>query len=112
MIHYHAVDLQWADLFPPAVDDFLDSSCQAQIAQGVQSAFIPGAEPPIDECLGVGIRVVFITTEDVAPVDPDLARFARWEREPSGPSIAMAVPVAIPAEPGNRAAGGNGFEAI
>ena len=57
VIHQRFVDLARADLFlAAAIDDFLQPSGQREVALGVDDALIAGAEPAVDERLGIGFR--------------------------------------------------------
>mmetsp|Transcript_29532 Transcript_29532/g.58012 ORF Transcript_29532/g.58012 Transcript_29532/m.58012 type:complete len:232 (-) Transcript_29532:180-875(-) len=77
MIGQDTIDLQRADLFAAAIDDFLEASGQGQIALFIKHALIAGAEPTlaigVKEVLFICLRVRLIAGRDIGTGDRDFA---------------------------------------
>ena len=85
MLKQNGFDFEWGDLFPAAIDQFLDPSGQKEIAILVEISAVAGAIPAIAEGFRVCVRVVLITVEDAFPMQHHFAVGAR--REPGSPVV-------------------------
>ena len=75
----NGVDLEGRYLFAAAVYQLLEAAGDAEVAEGVDEALVPGTEPAIGEGGGVGLGVVAVAVHDVGALDDDLAALATRE---------------------------------
>src|SRR5581483_342216 len=70
------VDFVRGDVFTAANDDVFDPASQIEIAIVVEKTLIAGAKPSLDEGLGVGFRIIFVSMKNIGTLNDDLAALA------------------------------------
>ena len=102
VIHQRLVDLARRDFLAAAIDDLLQPPRQGEVALRIDDALIAGAEPSVDEGLGVGLRVVLIAAGHAVAANDHLAGLAAPEQPALSSMIAISRPAARPTDPGLR----------
>jgi hypothetical protein len=75
-VHQNLINFPGADLLAAAVDDFLQSTCDAEEALIVQHALIARAKPAVDKGIRIGLVIIFITRGDIGAANDDFAGFS------------------------------------
>ena len=105
MSEQHLIDLARRDFLAAAIDQLLETSRQAQVAFGVDTALVTGPEPAVGERLALADGIAFVARHDVRAANHDLAAsHLRGRIRPGASMIAMSGPAARPTDPGLRTA--------
>src|SRR2546426_11592678 len=107
--HDNLVHFARRDLLPAANDDLLQAPRDRHVPIGVHRSLVPGAEPALDERLGVGRRVVLVPAHHARAADHDLPGGPGGTRVPRPSTPPTPGPPPGPTRPGLRGSGGSGF---
>src|SRR6266704_6741849 len=80
VFHEHLVHFFGDNLFPPTVDNLLETPGDKQIALGIHIAFVAGAEPSIRSKSAPGrLGVIFIALHYIRATHDDFATHPYWQ---------------------------------
>ena len=80
MRQQHLVHFERRDFLAPSVYHFLEAAEDREVSLFVQSAFVAGAKPTIDECRGIRRCIPNVAQGDVRTHDGDFAAHTRGNR--------------------------------
>jgi hypothetical protein len=108
----HVIHLQRRELLAAAVDLLLESTGEPEVALLVEDPLVAGPEPAVPEGLRVGLGIRLVAGGDVGPSDGDLAHLPARQLLPVLVEDRHLRSRRQTHEPGLRARGGRGLDAI